>query len=132
MVVKAAGTRPAEENCCENERFTAATVSSLLKTLLVPTFDSIGLESKLGFKPAPHAKRAGHSTSWRTSEGIFNRLLAATRRGALPNDPVGDRCRARPPRPKGDGPELPTFSELTLRPEVAQRWPDSVSMSPRR
>jgi hypothetical protein len=45
-----------------------------LKNLFVPTFDSIGLESKLGFKPAPHAERAGHS-SWRSPKGIFNRLI---------------------------------------------------------
>jgi hypothetical protein len=33
-------------------------LSSLLKNLIAPTFDSNGLESKLGFKPAPHAERA--------------------------------------------------------------------------
>jgi hypothetical protein len=53
-----------------------------LKKLFVPTVDSIGLESKLGQRPAPHAERAGHS-SWRTSEGFFSRLLVATRSGAL-------------------------------------------------
>jgi hypothetical protein len=47
---------------------------SLLKNLIAPTFDSIGLESRLGFMPAPSAERVGHS-SWRPSEGIFNRLL---------------------------------------------------------
>jgi hypothetical protein len=32
----------------------------LLKDLIAPTLDFVGLESKLGFKPAPHAERAGH------------------------------------------------------------------------
>jgi hypothetical protein len=48
---------------------------SLLRDLIVATFDSVGSESKLGFKPAPPAERAGH-TGWRPPLGIFNMLLA--------------------------------------------------------
>jgi hypothetical protein len=45
-----------------------------LTNLFVPTLDSDGLESKLRFKPVPHAERAGHS-SWRPPKGIFSRLF---------------------------------------------------------